>query len=212
MPTPSPDWSSGAPNEPLSTLLRSLCDGPPGPIRVRDMIDHFAHRAFGAVLFIFAVPNLLPLPPGSSTVLGLPLVIVAPQLALGVRSPWIPKALAERTVERETLSRTFNKLLPPLERLEKLLAPRLRFMFGPVGDRVIGLVCFILAVVLILPIPLGNMLPAAAISAFALALTQRDGLLALLGYLLTTVSCGVLVLSAGAVVAVFRHLLALLPL
>jgi hypothetical protein len=184
----------------LSELLQSLCDGPDGPVRVRDMVDHFGHRAFGAVLFIFAVPNMLPLPPGSSGVLGLPLVIIAPQLAVGARRPWLPKAVGDRTIERRTLTAAFSKVIPWLKRAEKLLAPRLSFMFGPIGDRLIGLCCFILSIVLILPIPLGNMLPAFAISVFALALTQRDGIFALFGYFLSLASAALLILSAGAVV------------
>jgi hypothetical protein len=191
----------------LSELLQGLTEGPPGPIRIRDMVDHFGHRAFGAMLFAFSVPNLLPLPPGSSTVLALPLVLLSPQLAVGIKSPWLPRSAADRTIDRLTLKRAFDRIIPRLRRVERLCAPRLPFMFGAVGDRLIGLVCFLLALVLILPIPLGNMLPAAAVAAFALGLTQRDGAMVLLGYLLTAVSLGVLVLSAGAVVAAVHHLM-----
>ncbi len=190
----------------LSDLLQDLTEGPPGPVRVREMVDHFGHRAFGAMLFAFSVPNLLPLPPGSSTFLGLPLVLLTPQLALGVKSPWLPRGVAERTIDRRTLKATFEKIVPRLRKVERLCAPRLPFMFGPVGDRLVGLICFLLALVLILPIPLGNMLPAAAIAVFSLGLTQRDGVMVLLGYLLTAISAGVLVLSASAVVAAVHHL------
>jgi hypothetical protein len=207
MPAVDPHRSEAPNNAALSELLRSLCDGPPGPMRVRDIVDHFGHRAFGAVLFVFSVPNLLPLPPGSSTILGLPLVIIAPQLAIGARRPWLPRAVADRTVDRAALASAFSKLIPGLERVEKLLAPRLGFMFGAVGDRVIGLICFLLALVLILPIPLGNMMPAASVGVFSLSLTQRDGAFALLGYLLSLVSVGLLVLSAGAVWAAVEQLI-----
>ena len=200
MPILTTNAAEGPPKQALSDLLRSLCDGPPGPMRVHDMVHHFGHRAFGAVLFIFAVPNCLPLPPGSSGVLGLPLVIIAPQLAVGMRHPWLPKAVAERTVERATLNRVFGKVIPWLEKVEKLLAPRLEFVFGPIGDRFIGLICFLLSLVLILPIPGGNMLPAFTISVFSLAMTQRDGVFALFGYALTGASAAILVLSADLVV------------
>ncbi len=196
----------------LSELLQDLTDGPPGPVRVREMVDHFGHRAFGAMLFAFSVPNLLPLPPGSSTFLALPLVLLSPQLALGVKSPWLPRVVAERTIERQTLKKTFDRIIPRLKQVERLCAPRLSFMFGPVGDRLIGLVCFLLSLVLILPIPLGNMLPAAAVAVFARGLTQRDGAMVLLGYLLTAVSVGVLVLSASAVVAAAGHLMRIIGL
>ena len=176
-------------------------------MRVRDIIDHFGHRAFGAVLFVFSVPNLLPLPPGSSTILGMPLVLIAPQLVLGARRPWLPRFIAERTIDRSTLAKAFAKVIPRLERIERLLAPRIGFLFGPVGDRVIGLICFVLALVLILPITGGNMLPAAAIGAFSLALTQRDGVVALIGYALTAASVAVLMVFAGAVMLGFTQLM-----
>jgi hypothetical protein len=77
--------------------------------------------------------------------------------------------------------------------------PRLLFLFGAWGHRAIGLVCTLLALVLILPIPLGNMLPAAAVSVLSLALVQRDGFLALAGYALAALSAGVLVLAANLI-------------
>jgi hypothetical protein len=51
------------------------------------------------------------------------------------------------------------------------------------------------------------MLPAAAVSVFSLALLQRDGLAALLGYALTTASAGLLVVAAHVVAGVLRHAL-----
>ena len=83
-------------------------------------------------------------------------------------------------------------------------------MFGPVGDRVIGVVCSLLAFVLILPIFGGNMLPAASIGVLGLSLVQRDGVLALIGYLLAALSAGVLALMAGAVVIAVQRLLQLI--
>src|SRR3954467_1160378 len=90
----------------LSTLLSRLSEGE-GPLTVGEMVDHFGERAFGALLFAFSVPNLLPLPPGSSTVLGAPLLILAPQLMLGVKAPWLPRALKRRSVDRAVLAKAF---------------------------------------------------------------------------------------------------------
>src|SRR5690606_41810814 len=98
------------------------------------------------------------------------------------------------------------KVLPWLERVEAVSRPRLTFLFGGVGQRLIGVVCTVLALVLILPIPLGNLLPATAVTVLALALVQRDGLLALLGYGLVAASFGVLVLAVGIIVRGAHHL------
>ncbi|MGZ8362781.1 MAG: exopolysaccharide biosynthesis protein [Caulobacteraceae bacterium] len=199
-----------AETEAISDVLQRVLEQGAEKISVGELVDVFGSRAFGALLFIFSVPNLLPLPPGSSTILGAPLVLISPQLALGVRRPWIPRWLAKRSISREAMRKSFAKLMPRLKQLERHSRPRLGVMFGPVQDRLLGLVCFALALVLILPIPFGNLLPAASVSALGFSLTQRDGAVALLGYLLTAASVAVLVLSAGAVLAAVEKLVHIL--
>lgn len=196
----------------LSQMLATLADGGEGPVSVDEIVAHFGRRAFGAVLFVFAVPNLLPLPPGSSTVLGLPLLVIAPQLALGARKPWIPRVLGRRTIARDVLAKVAAQASPWVRKAEALTKPRLAFLFGRPGDIAIGAVCTLLAAVLILPIPLGNMLPAAAVAALSLGLIQRDGVLTLLGYATAAVSAGVLVLSGRIVLAAFQKLEAMVGL
>ncbi len=198
-------------DEPISAVLRHILELDEQRISVEEIADAFGSRAFGALLFAFAVPNLLPLPPGSSTVLGMPLVFLTPQVAIGMRHPWIPKFLARRTVDRTQLRNAFNKILPRLAKVEKLLKPRLGVMFGPVGDRLIGLVCLLLSLILILPIWGGNMLPAAAIACLALGLTTRDGLMALVGYGLSAIGAGVIVLGFGVTIAAFHKLMEMFP-
>ncbi|HYG25368.1 MAG TPA: exopolysaccharide biosynthesis protein, partial [Caulobacteraceae bacterium] len=58
------------PARPLSAVLRDICDAPGEDITLGEVTHHFGPRAFGALLFVLAIPNLLPLPPGSTTVLG----------------------------------------------------------------------------------------------------------------------------------------------
>jgi hypothetical protein len=72
-------------------------------------------------------------------------------------------------------------------------------MFGRAGDIGIGVVCTLLAAVLILPIPLGNLLPAIAVVLLGMSLTQRDGALTLAGYTVSAVSFSVLILSGHLV-------------
>lgn len=142
-------------------------------------------------MFIFAIPNLIPLlPPGSSAVFGLPLMVISVQLAIGRPFLWLPEVIARQAIRRSDLKRVIDAIHPWLRGLERLLSPRLAFLFGPIGDRVVGIICLVLAVILFLPIPFVNFVPALAIALFALALLQQDGLLAL-------VAIGV---SAGAVV------------
>lgn len=197
--------------KPLSRILRELCASPHESFTVADLVARFGPRAFGAILFIFAVACTLPLPPGGTTIFGAPLVLLAPQVALGSHTPWLPRRVRERQIAKTSLDRVFKRIIPMLERIEAVSRPRLRVLFGPIGDRFIGLVCSVLALVLILPIPLGNILPALAVSVLSLSLLQRDGILAVLGYALAAASGGVLVLAFGIVVRTAQHILTALP-
>jgi hypothetical protein len=97
----------------------------------------------------------------------------------------------------QNLDKLIEKALPRFEAAERLSRPRLTFLFGPVGDRLIGLLCTALALVIMLPVPFLHGLPAFAIAVFALAMFNRDGILALAGYALTGVT--------GAVVFFLGH-------
>jgi hypothetical protein len=192
---------------PLSAILLEICDDPDPTVTVGEIVHRFGRRAFGALLFFFSAPNWLPLPPGSSTFLALPLVLLTPQVALGVQGPWLPRFIDDREMKRAELAKGVRKLIPTLRRIETVSRPRLLWMFGPVGDRLIGLTCFLLSLVLLLPIPLGNMAPGVAIAGFGLAMVQRDGVLALIGYAVTAISAGLLVIGGGAAILALRELL-----
>jgi hypothetical protein len=191
---------------PLSGLITDLIDDPRETVTLGEVAEEFGSRALGALLFVFAVPNLLPLPPGSSTILGAPLLLLAPQVLIGVVGPWLPKKLRQRPLKTASLRILLSRFVGPLQKIERLSRPRLLWLFGPIGDRSIGLICTLLAFVLILPIPLGNLLPAFTIGTMALALFQRDGIIALLGYASAAVSVGLLVVSAGAVALAINRL------
>jgi len=193
--------------QPLSEILRELSERPQPSLSVGELMSRVGGRAMGALLLIFGLFCILPLPPGSTTLLGAPLVLLAPQLMFGAGAPWLPARVRAQTVATADLKRGLPKVLRWLERAEALSRPRLLFLFSAWGQRAIGLVCTVLALVLILPIPLGNMLPAASVSVLALALVQRDGVLAVVGYVLAALSGGVLVLAANLIARVALQLL-----
>ena len=197
--------------EKLSDVIEGFGEDTRPVLTVGQMLEQFDSRAFGAMLLVFGLLNCLPLPPGSSTILSLPILLLAPQIAWGSDIPLLPRKLVEHPLKRDDLRGLFRKLSPIVRRMELVTRPRLEILFGPIGERLIGVVCTLLALVLVLPIPLGNLAPGATVAVLALALLQRDGLMVLLGYLMAAISVGLLVVSAGVVAAAVQRLLHMIP-
>lgn len=153
-------------------------------VSVADLLTAMRGRAIAALLFIFAFPNILPAPPGVGAVLGLPLVYLSSQLMFA-RQPWLPGFIADRSMTVETFRNIVARATPVLNRAERMLQQRWWPLVSPGAERLLGFVCLMLAVLLSLPIPLGNLLPATAICIIALALLERDGLWVILGLMAT---------------------------
>jgi len=185
----------------LSQLLSEIgADTSRQRISVNDLITLMGGRGRAGLLLVFAFPNVLPAPPGVSGILGLPLIYLAFQTMLG-RVPWLPRFIGERAMPRERFAQLVDRLAPWLARAERLLRPRWSVLVGHRAENVLGAVCLVLAVVLALPIPLGNMLPAFAICLIALGILERDGVWTSIGLL---VGLGSLVLVSGVVYALTK--------
>ncbi len=151
-------------------------------VRLGGLVDSLGDKAYGLLLILFAAPNLLPFGvPGISSILALPMIILALQFTAGRARPWLPCWLAKRTMSAASIRRLIAFIVPWLQRAERLVRPRLtRLAAGP-AQRVLGAAILVLALVLALPIPLGNWLPAAAIIILSLAAVARDGIAAIVG-------------------------------
>jgi len=196
----------------ISDLLERISATAGDRVTVRDILDIFGERAFGGLMFVFAAPLILPMPPGLSAILGAPLVFITAQLMIGLPRLWLPKAMASQGMGRAEFIGFMAKILPRLQRMERVLRPRMTWLFVPVAERLIGLVAFVLAIIVFLPIPLGNMAPSLAIAALGLGIVEKDGLLALIGWLTAVASLLVLAFVSKAIwagtVAFFQVLLA----
>lgn len=155
-------------------------------------------RTWGGLLLIFALINVLPLPPGATTVTGIPLIILTAQMAAGRATPWFPKRFDQRGVTKQELSRLTARIIPWERRLERLFRPRLVGLTKRRATRVIGVVSLVLSILLWLPIPLGNHAPAITMTLFALGLIYRDGLLVIFGAVGTLVSIALVSVTLGA--------------
>lgn len=187
-------------------LTRIAGDAGRDRISVTDLLVLLEGRATAGLLLLFAFPNILPMPPGTSGILGLPLVYLSFQMMLGQR-PWLPRFIAQRSLPRTEFAAILSRSAPFLVRAERLLSPRIPPLSAPLAVRLAGGLCLGLSVVLLLPIPLGNMLPALAIAILALGVLERDGLWIIAGSLLAVLAFA---LIWGVIWAFFRGLALLL--
>lgn len=186
----------------LSDMLADLAaDTARERVSAADLLDSFGDRAMGVLLFIFALPNVMPIGlPGTSMVLGVPLTFLTAQMVLGARRPWLPGWIRARSLRQEDFAAVIRRILPLLHRVERVVRPRLAALTTVPAERMIGLLGLVLSVTIALPIPFGNALPACTIAVLAFGLIERDGAIVALGGLLSVVSFAI---TAGVLAGIF---------
>lgn len=214
MTPPSADERNESASERVSLMddLRRLVREHPRPtLTIADMVEHLGDRAFGVLMLAMALPMATPLSaiPGVSTVFGVPLILVCLQLAIGLRRPRLPDALARRGIDRAQFWRALERADKWLSKIERYVHPRLPILTSAIAERLIGIVAAGLAVLMALPIPGANQPPAIAISLFAFAIAERDGMFAIFGLIAGVLSLALLAAIYGLIAAggifIFQH-------
>ncbi|SMH47498.1 exopolysaccharide biosynthesis protein [Azospirillum agricola] len=165
----------------VSDLLNEFLARDHGPrIALGDVMTLLGDRAFGALLLILSIPNVLPVP-GLSTATGLPMILIGAQMAAGRSGPWLPRRMAAVTLDRDAFLAVMRRAEPWAGRIERHLRERLPQLVGATAERLLGVAVMILAGILALPIVFGNQPPAFAIALIALGLIERDGAFVLAG-------------------------------
>lgn len=179
-----------APPQRVSDLLQSLSrTWPHERVSLGDVTRLLGDRGYGLLMLVLALPGAVP---GVSSIAAIPLALVAVQLAIGLPRPWLPRFLATRSLSRTDFARMVERVTPHLTRVERLLRPRLTVLTGPIGERVMGVLCLILALLLTIPI-LVNLPLVVPIALMSLAIIERDGVFAIAGFAVGCIVLGTLV-------------------
>jgi hypothetical protein len=192
--------SAGRPR-PFSEVVEKLGERRGEKLCLGEVVEAFGDRAFGPVIFFFALINMMPWPPGGTTLTGAPLLLLSMELVWGRDELWVPRWIERAAVKRATFRKLSGRFRRGLKLTERLSRPRLHFLTGSLGQGLIGLACVFLSVVLVLPIWGANLLPAVAVGFFSLGVMQRDGLAVIIGWVLTGATVAVLFLAWRLIVA-----------
>ena len=187
-------------DEKLSDALRRLLQEAAGrPMQIREMIEILQGRGLQMMIVLLCLPFLSPVTiPGISTPFGLAIALCGLRIAFG-HKPWLPATILNRTISYHALEKMVHAGCRIYGKVEKVLRPRLSFfLVGPGMTMLVGMAIAVSGVALSLPIPppflLTNTIPGFAIVFLALGLMERDGVLILIGHVLTIVAVTYIVL------------------
>ncbi len=187
-------------NARTSQILAALASQPGERLTVRDIMAVLQDRAFALLVVLLGLPNCLPMPPPIPLVCGLLLALVAIQIVFGRPTPWLPRALLNRSIAQTDVERAVGRAMPAFRRLERVSRPRMTFLETPIAMRIMGAVILVLALGLLFAPPFVGQIPLGlAVCLVGLGLVERDGLVVLGGLLIGTVG---LTLSLGFVYAI----------
>lgn len=158
-------------------------------VSLGDMVDALGEAGLGLTILMLALPSFIPIP-GLPTgfIFGTALAILSLQIMIGADRLLLPQWLRRRSLPKGPVVTGGAWVAPWFRRVEWMLRPRLSFLSGRLAQFILAVPIFVHAVMILLPIPLGNQLPALAVIVFAFGLIERDGLAVMIGWVLTVLA------------------------
>ncbi|MBS3952824.1 MAG: exopolysaccharide biosynthesis protein [Methylomicrobium sp.] len=165
-------------------LQRYFFEESPGdPLTLANVLRLAGERTFGFLFVLLALPSALPVPAaGYALPFGLVLFLLAVQLLIGSKSPWLPGWIINRPIALSRLQAFVKHGIPWIRRIEGLTKPRLTPLCssGP-GRALISCAVALMALFMMVPVPGTNTLPAIGIFVTGLGLLHDDGAISLVG-------------------------------
>ncbi|MCS7009420.1 MAG: exopolysaccharide biosynthesis protein [Chthoniobacterales bacterium] len=178
-------------DEKLSQTLTRLLERSHGAeeLTLGEVMERIGDRGFGILLVILSLPSALPLPAaGYSTPFGLILCVLALQMLAGRTTPWIPKRARNAKLHGKFVDMMLAFFSRFFSKIEVLIRPRWGWVNTKGGRGLLGVLVFLMAFLMVLPIPLTNTFPAFVIFLIGIGLTEDDGLFALFGGIVAVIS------------------------
>ena len=165
----------------LQTIEALAARAPEEGFSLRAIFDQLDESAFGAGLFLLALPCCIPFLYGVPQVVSLPMMALAAQMAMGREQPWMPEKLGNRKIDRKGLTQMASGGRKWLGWIERIVRPRFTMITGKRSERVIGLFLCIFCASILVPLPMTNTVPGFAVAIASFGLMQKDGLMVIAG-------------------------------
>jgi hypothetical protein len=194
----------------LSTALESLHGRLKGKsLTIAELKQALKERGSAMLLVLLALPFCFIAIPGLSMPFGIAICLIGACLVIG-REPWLPSFIMRWRLSTTRLAQLLSGAIKMARQLEKYVRPRLAFLHSVPGMRQligVGIIIAGLALMLPLPIPFTNTIPAWAIVFLAIGMMEKDGLFVLLGHLTAIVTWIFIGLTSAFAVRGFQDFL-----
>ncbi|MBE7381957.1 MAG: exopolysaccharide biosynthesis protein [Leptolyngbya sp. SIO1E4] len=159
-------------------------------VTLADIFNLSGERTFGFLFVLLSLPSALPLPaPVLSIPFGIVMFVLAVQLIIGRRRPWLPNSWQQKGFELAQVQKILKAGMPRLKRIEMLSRPRLTAVCTSYPGRIlIGVAIALMSLSMMIPIPGTNTLPALGIFVIGFGLIDDDGAISLAGLTLCVVA------------------------
>jgi hypothetical protein len=168
----------------LSEIIRSM---PAEGLTLRELLERLGEHGLLILCMILSLPFLLPVSiPGTSLPFGM-VIALSGMGVLTARTPWLPDRLMNRRLAATSLAPVLTRGASLFTRLEWWVHPRLwPLTHGPTIGRFNGVLLMLSGLLLMVPLPLpfANALPAYGALCLAAGSLERDGALVLAGYVM----------------------------
>ncbi len=160
-------------------------------VTLREVLGLLHGRGYVLLVMLLALPFCTPVPiPGLSTPFGLIIMIIGVRLAFGAK-PWLPVRLLNTRLPPKIFAKVFSLTRKIILGFERLLRLRLLWLTGRDGLLQLHAVPIVICATMLLlplPIPFSNVVPAWGIILMAAGLLERDGAFILGGYVATLIT------------------------
>ncbi len=131
------------------------------PLTIKDILLATRKQGLGLLFIVFALPVLVPLPPGLGAIPGLLLLIFGLQGTMGNSAPRIPKRIENFNVRASIVNLIEIKAVPIIAKLEKSCGiPTEGFELSKIESRITSLIVVLMSLLVMLPTPFLNTIPA----------------------------------------------------
>lgn len=183
-----------------TTFLQSLelmaAEALPEGLSLKAIFDRLDDRAFGAGLFILALPCAIPFLYLVPQIVALPMLALTLQMLAGRSEPWLPEKFGNRKIGKDGLTRMAVFGRKWFGWLEVITKPSLIWLTGKRAERVVAVFLTLFCASIMLPIPGTNSVPAMGVAIAAFGLMARDGRLVILGLVIGAIWISLLVAAA----------------